>query len=105
VGLNVRVCHACRAPKEAPGLQVGRGGRAGLVEEPLEAHTDHTQSLLLGVEGDGLGALLGHVQLQMVLQVGPHTRQVVYYLHTNLQWVKVDGTQRGLNSGDQGQVR
>ena len=32
------------APEEAPGLQVGRGSWAALVQEPLEAHPEHAQA-------------------------------------------------------------
>jgi hypothetical protein len=85
VGLNVWMLDPWAAPEESPCLQVRRGGGPGLAEEPLYADTKHAQPLLVRVEGDGSGALLGHVQLQVVLQVGPHPGQVVDRFNPNLQ--------------------
>ena len=85
MGLNVWMLDPCAAPEESPCLQVSRGGGPGLVEKPLDADTEHAQPLLVRVEGDGAGALLRHVQLQVVLQVGPHPGQVVDRFNPNLQ--------------------
>ena len=83
VELDVGVSHPRVTPDEAPGLQVGGGGRAGPVEEPLEAHLDHPQALLFAVESHRLGAALDDVELQVVLQVAADTREVVERLDTN----------------------
>ena len=83
VELYVGVSHPRVTPDEAPGLQVGGGGRAGPVEEPLEAHLDHPQALLFAVESHRLGAALDDVELQVVLQVAADTREVVERLDTN----------------------
>ena len=83
VELYVGVGEAGVAPDEAAGLQVGGGGRAGPVEEPLEPHLDHPQSLLFTVETHWLGAALDDVELQVVLQVLSDTREVVEGLDTN----------------------
>ena len=83
VELDVWVLHPRVTADEAPGLEVGGGGGAGPVEEPLNSHLDHPQSLLLAVQTDRLFAALHDVELQVVLQVAAHTRQVVEGLDTD----------------------
>ena len=83
VELYVGVRHTRVTPDEASGLQVGGGGGAGPVEEPLNPHLDHPQSLLFTVETHRLGAALDDVELQVVLQVAADTREVVERLDTN----------------------
>ena len=87
VELYIGVSHAGVAPHEAAGLQVGGGGGARPVEEPLDPHLDHPQSLLLAVESDGLRAALDDVELQVVLQVLTDSREVVKGLDTNTSQV------------------
>ena len=83
VELYIGVSHAGVAPHEAAGLQVGGGSGARPVEEPLDPHLDHPQSLLLAVESDGLRAALDDVELQVVLQVLANSRQVVDRLYAD----------------------
>ena len=87
VELDVGVSHSWVTSGEASGLQVGGGGRAGPVEEPLDSHLDHPQSLLLTVESHRLGAALHDVELQVVLQVLTDSREVVEGLDTNTSQV------------------
>ena len=87
VELNVGVSHPRVTPDEAPGLQVGGGGGAGPVEEPLNSHLDHPQSLLFTVESHRLGAALDDVELQVVLQVLTNTGQMVERLDTDTSQV------------------
>ena len=83
VELDVWVLHPRVTADEAPGLEVGGGGGAGPVEEPLNSHLDHPQSLLFTVETHRLGAALDDVELQVVLQVLTDSREVVEGLDTN----------------------
>ena len=83
VELDVGVSHTRVTPDEASGLQVGGGGGASPVEEPLNPHLDHPQSLLFTIETHRLGAALDDVELQVVLQVLTNTREVVEGLDTN----------------------
>ena len=85
---DVGVLDTGPAPGEAARLQVAGGGGTRLIEEPLDPDGNHAGPLLVLEEGDGLLALLDHVELQVVLQVltdpgnvlhqgNPHLFQVV----------------------------
>ena len=65
-------------------LEVCSGCGACLIQEPLQPHPDHLHATLLGVERDGLGAELGQVEGEVVLQVLTDSGQVVNNRYTNM---------------------
>ena len=53
-------------------------------KEPLQSYLHHVEGFLGLVESDGLGTLLLHIQLQVVLQVTTNP-----WTHTHTQHVKM----------------
>ena len=84
VELEVGVRHVRAAADEAACLDVARAGGPGSVQEPLDPRPQHPEPLLLLVEADGLGAGAHEVDIQVVLEVLAHARQVVDRLDSHL---------------------
>ena len=78
--LDVRVAHAGAAADEAAALEVIAGAEAVPGEEPARADERAAHQRNLRVKRDGLAAGDLKVELQVILQVLAHTRQLAHHV-------------------------
>lgn len=85
--LDVWVRDPRLAADEPTCFQMGSGSIPCESPEPLQPDAELPPGLLGGVEGDGAGACLLNVYLQVVLQVLADSRQVAH--HRDAQFLEV----------------
>ncbi len=75
--LNVRRARGLVGVPEPAGLEQGRGDRAGLEQQILQARPERAVRLRHAIVGVIAGAFADRVEIEMILHVGANARQVV----------------------------